>query len=131
MPEAGEIQTITTRLSMTTKAEILEKERRDASNAVETILLKNAKNPMFVECVVKKATCPRSVQGLRLIPLQRKMARNKKFIFRKKWPMMIFSNKESLLGLTLTSLTKSRSSAVATMLLRPLPLLKVWVFDNC
>ena len=49
--------------------------QRNASNAVETILLKNAKNPMFVECVVKKATCPRSVQGLRLIPLQRKMAR--------------------------------------------------------
>merc|ERR1712241_676537 len=155
MPEAGEIQTITTRPSMTTKGEnlakgitttkvenlakgrtttkveILAKRRRVALNAVETILPKNAINPILAECVAKKDTSPRIVLGPRLIALLKRMARSKKFTFLKKWLMMTYSNREFLLELTSISSTKSRSSAVATMLLHPLPLLKAWAFDNC
>merc|ERR1712029_486493 len=121
MPEAGEIQTITTRPSMTTKVENLAKRRRVALNAVETILPKNAINPILAECVAKKDTSPRIVLGPRLIALLKRMARSKKFTFLKKWPMMTYSNREFLLELTSISSTKSRSSAVATMLLHPLP----------
>merc|ERR1711982_14278 len=113
----------------TTKVEILAKRRRVALNAVETILPKNAINPILAECVAKKDTSPRIVLGPRLIALKR-MARSKKFTFLKKWPMMTYSNRKFLLELTSISSTKSRSSAVATMLLHPLPLLKAWAFDN-
>merc|ERR1712025_866926 len=115
----------------TTKVGILAKRRRVVLNAVETILPKNAINPILAECVAKKDTSPRIVLAPRLIALLKRMAQSKKFTYLKKWPMTTYSNREFLLELTSISLTKSRSSAVATMLLHPLPLLKAWAFDNC